>query len=1270
MGSLGLVILAVLLFIYSFGVTIALLVMIMTNLSKTKKLRLMSQELDALRAQKNTNASQPSVKQPSVAQTVNTYSYTAPVSTAAAKAPARPAVQTVPPVSATVSTVPAPATPVSSPVPAPAALKPSASVQVQKPAPAAQAKPVKTREKVKFSSINISFAVGVLLITIVGAVFISSSWGFMNDAVRAGVLIGVVALVFFLSYLSGKVLKLKQTGFAFYTLGSLLLPVVTCGIGAMSLFGEWFSFTGGGAAIVAACAALLFGVAGYVGVRIYKSGAYYGIMYLGFTWTLLFVAAQFAYELYDRVGCCFLALSAASLAANLFLRDKRSEEIKFFKLYSELITYISLGAILIVVWNFKYIPVSIGLGILIVTLLTGRKKWMGYVAPVVMFVFSLYATSFTEYEYNDRTYPLLVYALLITAFFVLLKAIKRNSIVSDLVLSFSLAGGIFAGWIEYRPEFMSFYLVTMGVILITTLVAGYSAFYKGQNRIVSYILSAVASLTSIALVYCAGTGIFYDNSLGKALQNIASLLGTKLPDHINTGVIYSASAMAYTAALALYILCNYKRQKHPSLRICSYAFMFAAFVSALPTLSGHLMYLAICTSAIVRSVRMSVTEKETATKVSRVLSAISHYTAMAFMAAAFGNPRSVIYMLCLLMVFASLYIRVVFGGSKWQRYITPAIAAFISLYATSFADIPSAPGVEVEMAVFGICLLVFYIFTEFSKLRNAITDLLYPVIFFAAAFSGKVVFDDQLAARYVVSIVLIAASVLLMAICAFRKDNRKEVRVISLIAGTVFSSTLFYSVGTYIFRGGNEDLPVVFGGGFALVGYIVCAIVIPKIKGKTIACWSSYAYYACSVFMLIKAANSIRPIRITVSSLLIIAALAALISRYIARPGKHPDIRSCAAVVFALCSASMFISAVFYGPSYSHFPGIIFYGVVIAAGFIPQIRSHEVIGKYVAVADITSCLIGSLYCIWNETMEVDPWIGAAVAALFVVLLYFKKNTVVAIVPLLISTEYLTEALDPVSGQYFICCATGILLIGLGLLLHKKVYTKPLYLDYLTYVSILFPIIASDTQYYDIAPFAILLTIALILVSHAIRFPKAKALLLSISTSFMCLAIISLPIIKELPELFKGEVIMLLILLDVFLIRNVIKPGKESTMRVIWIVTVSVCLVIEGISAAATGEILDLLITGIVSVAIFIYAFIAKDKSWFLLSVIAIIAIAVYLSATFWASKAWLVYLLVVGIILISMAAINEYGKRKAELNGEQSEGGGAGVKRFFEEWKW
>ncbi|SMC38288.1 hypothetical protein SAMN06296952_0840 [Oscillospiraceae bacterium] len=1241
MKSLGTILLIFFLVFYGFSSTVAMIILLVLNSSKTRKLRQSQNTIDALRRQiaEMNRASQAGRSAPAAAPAPK------PVQQQPVQ---RPAVQPQ----------------AAAPRPAPSASQPVAAV-TSTPAPAPAPKPApKPREKVKFSSINISFAVGVLLITIVGAVFISSSWGFMNDAVRAGVLIGVVALVFFLSYLSGKVLKLRQTGFAFYTLGSLLLPVVTCGIGAMELFGEWFSFAGDGAAIVAACAALLFGAAGYAGVRIYKSGAYYGIMYLGFTWTLLFVAAQFAYKFYDRVGCCFLALSAASLAATLFSRDKRSEEIKFFKLYSRVITYVSLGAILLVVWNFEYIPVSIGLGLIIATLLTGTKKWMGYAASAVMLIFSLYATSFTEFEYNDRTYPLMVYAAFITAFFVLLKVIKRSSVVSDLILTASLVGGIFAGWIEYRAEFVSFYFVTMGVILVTTLVAGYLAFAKGQRQIISYIFAAVASLTGMALVYCVGTGIFYDNSLGRALEEFSYMVGGKVPSHLNTNVLYAASAMAYIVELILYILCNYMRRKHPSLRICSYAFMFATFVSAFPTLGVHMMFLAICTSAIVRSVRMSITEKETATKVSRVLSAISHYTAMAFAAFVFGKQGSVIYMLCLLMVFASLYIRVAFGGSKWQRFISPALATLISVYATTFIHIPESYGDDVEIAVFGICLLVFYIFSDLSKLRNAVTDLSYPVVFLFASLIGTIDYDADRVS--LLTIAFMAVSVLLMAVCAFRKENDLTLRVTALIAGGVISSELYYCVGTLFFDK-TGDIPRIFAGILSLISYIVCAIVIPKIKGKTMAAWASYAFYTCSIMALTASLNTtILSIRATASALLIVAAFAAIFSRYLAKPAKHPDIRACAALVLGLGAVLPLICSVFKGDT-MYIAGIVFYLVVLVVCLIPHIKDHEVTGRYIAAADITSAVLGSSFILGLNAVIDYPWIGVLIVILIVALLYIKKNTVVAIIPIVIGIYLTAETVSSFDGYYVILCAIGILLIGLGLLLHKKAFKAPLYLDYLTYVSVVFPLLGN---YDDIRTFAILLTIALVLVSHAIRYPKAKAILLSISSSFMCLGILSLQFIEDLPEIIKGEVIMILILLDVFLIRNVIKPGKDSTMRVIWIVTVSICLAIEGLSAAATGEILDLLITGIVSVAIFIYAFIAKDKSWFLLSVIAIIAIAVYLSATFWASKAWLVYLLVVGVILISMAAINEYGKRKAELSGEQTEGGGAGVKRFFEEWKW
>ena len=73
----------------------------------------------------------------------------------------------------------------------------------------------------------------------------------------------------------------------------------------------------------------------------------------------------------------------------------------------------------------------------------------------------------------------------------------------------------------------------------------------------------------------------------------------------------------------------------------------------------------------------------------------------------------------------------------------------------------------------------------------------------------------------------------------------------------------------------------------------------------------------------------------------------------------------------------------------------------------------------------------------------------------------------------------------------------------------------------------------------------------------------------------------------------------------------------------------------------------------------IFSFIQKSRLWFILGVVSIIGIAVYLSATFWSSMAWLLYLLIAGVIMIVIAAGNEWRKRHS------SDG-----KRLFKEWKW
>ena len=103
------------------------------------------------------------------------------------------------------------------------------------------------------------------------------------------------------------------------------------------------------------------------------------------------------------------------------------------------------------------------------------------------------------------------------------------------------------------------------------------------------------------------------------------------------------------------------------------------------------------------------------------------------------------------------------------------------------------------------------------------------------------------------------------------------------------------------------------------------------------------------------------------------------------------------------------------------------------------------------------------------------------------------------------------------------------------------------------------------------------------------------------------------------------------------------------------------LIAEGISAAVTGEVVDLILVGTASFGIFIYAFIRRNRLWFILGIVSMISIAVYLSMAFWSSLVWLIYLFVAGSILVVMASVNEWGKRHNQ-NGKK--------KRFFEEWTW
>ena len=228
--------------------------------------------------------------------------------------------------------VPVPVAPKPAPAPAPAP-----AVQKPVPAPAAAAKPQEPKQN-KISSINVTFGVGVLLLTVVSAFFISMSWASFSAAARIGVLGAVLAVVFFLSFLAGKVLKLPQTGYAFYCVGSFMVPIIVIGGAALGIFGSAFSLRSD-VPLVFIAAAGLFALTGFIGILIYKSAVQFSITYLGITWMTVYVFIKVTGDNWSLLT----ALAFLGFTSALILLFRRG--IKGLKIYSLVLTWSSQAAV-------------------------------------------------------------------------------------------------------------------------------------------------------------------------------------------------------------------------------------------------------------------------------------------------------------------------------------------------------------------------------------------------------------------------------------------------------------------------------------------------------------------------------------------------------------------------------------------------------------------------------------------------------------------------------------------------------------------------------------------------------------------------------------------------------------------------------------------------------------------------------------------------------------------------------------------------------------
>ncbi|MCS0652625.1 hypothetical protein [Cytobacillus firmus] len=114
-----------------------------------------------------------------------------------------------------------------------------------------------SQEEIRERNISWLLNIGVILLLIGGLFVATSNWATMSNYMRSAS-IAVVSLLFYgFAFISGKLLKIERTSFAFIVLGSLFLPIFILSVGWFELLGPYLSFYGEGRYILGAAGSLL-----------------------------------------------------------------------------------------------------------------------------------------------------------------------------------------------------------------------------------------------------------------------------------------------------------------------------------------------------------------------------------------------------------------------------------------------------------------------------------------------------------------------------------------------------------------------------------------------------------------------------------------------------------------------------------------------------------------------------------------------------------------------------------------------------------------------------------------------------------------------------------------------------------------------------------------------------------------------------------------------------------------------------------------------------
>ncbi|WP_069998728.1 DUF2157 domain-containing protein [Cellulosilyticum sp. I15G10I2] len=357
---------------------------------------------------------------------------------------------------------------------------------------------------------------------------------------------------------------------------------------------------------------------------------------------------------------------------------------------------------------------------------------------------------------------------------------------------------------------------------------------------------------------------------------------------------------------------------------------------------------------------------------------------------------------------------------------------------------------------------------------------------------------------------------------------------------------------------------------------------------------------------------------------------------------------------------------------------IILFGVYLLGSSQEETETEGIKNLYYLSAIslyLLACINTGLYILDQDISSLYVIVSLVLIVLSFGALYLQKNTLWSILPLTLIYPVLYTTLSRLGYDEEVIYMTMTLALFIFLTLFSRMLCKQFYalhewggkrkieVDWLAVINITAPfyLLFKGDQYWR---FAGCILMGLYILSFYSRFKANHANKIIFTAASICVAFAywMQPFIV-FHERIETELNLLPLILIAFLVQKVIWKGQERVTSIISLAVGIFCLIRLGVDAVIYENDIDTLIIALSALGILLVSFYLKRKRWFVLSAVTLVVLALYMSKSFWMSLAWWIYLLGAGIILISIAAVNERIKGKSTSLVEK-------VGRFMSDWSW